>query len=320
MARNVRVLILALLCVLAVTLAAATLTNPVTDSPGSAGGASPFQEDRPDESTNEQTGSGGQTDSPNENEGGLMIPLNFGCLEFLLTPTFILGALATIGLLVWVLKRRENLPYALAIVFPLVMFFTPVWLALTDCGGPVSGRAPGAGGAIKNVTDPTKIGGTASETTQQLMTPLVLLGLLLFVVVVLAYLTMRASGDDTVEPEEATPEVTEETDDEAALAAVGAAAGRAADRIDQPADVDNEVYRAWREMTGHLNVENPDTSTPTEFADVARNAGMTGEHVDRLTDLFRDVRYGGRSPTEDREREAIDALRAIEETYAGGED
>jgi hypothetical protein len=318
-ARNVRVLILALLCVLAVTLAAATLTNPVEDSPGSAGGQSPFQE-QPEDPKNEETGSESDSTNPDEKAGESMLEFGLGCVPFLMTPEFILGAIATIVLLVWFLKRREGYAYAFAIVLPLVLFAMPLWWTMTDCGESNINPAGGTSGALENVTDPAKVGGTASETTQQLMTPLVLLGLLLVVAVVLAYLTLRASGDDTVEPEETTPEVTEATDDEAALEALGAAAGKAADRIEEPADVDNEVYRAWREMTEHLHVENPDASTPAEFEAAARDAGMSRDHVERLTSLFLDVRYGGESPTEDRETEAVEALRAIEETYAGGED
>jgi len=83
--------------------------------------------------------------------------------------------------------------------------------------------------------------------------------------------------------------------------------------------VENEVYRAWREMTGHLDVENPESSTPAEFAAAAESVGMDDAHVAELTDLFREVRYGGAAATDDREQRAIDALRAIESTY-GGED
>lgn len=317
MARNVRVLILALLCVLAVSLAAATLTNPVHDTPGSAGSDAPIQDDPMNEPS--ESGTGGPAESPDNEAGGEMIDIGLGCIEFLMSPTFIVGALTAIVLLTWLLKRRENIAYALAIVGPLVLFLLPVWWAVTDCGGPISGSEGGGRGAIMNYTDPTNIGGTASETTQQLMSPMVLLGLLIVLAGLLAYLTLRASGDDTVETEETSPELDQETEDEAALEALGAAAGEAADRIQEPTDVNNEVYRAWREMTHHLNVENPDASTPTEFADAARDAGMSGDHVERLTDLFRDVRYGGREPTEDREQEAVDALRVIEETYAGGD-
>jgi hypothetical protein len=76
------------------------------------------------------------------------------------------------------------------------------------------------------------------------------------------------------------------------------------------------VYRAWREMTTHVGVPNPDASTPAEFAEAARRSGMAHEDVATLTALFRDVRYGGEAATEDRERQALAALRAIEARYA----
>jgi hypothetical protein len=45
---------------------------------------------------------------------------------------------------------------------------------------------------------------------------------------------------------------------------------------------------------------------------------MNTAHVDALTDLFREVRYGGAEATADREQRAVDALRAIEDRYADG--
>nr|WP_303647699.1 DUF4129 domain-containing protein [Haloarchaeobius sp. HME9146] len=102
------------------------------------------------------------------------------------------------------------------------------------------------------------------------------------------------------------------------MAAIGAAAGRAADRLETSTAVDNEVYRAWREMTTHLDVPEPESSTPAEFAEAAIAAGMTREQVTELTALFEEVRYGGEDPTTDRESRAIEALRAIESAHASG--
>ncbi|MUV61919.1 DUF4129 domain-containing protein, partial [Halobacterium sp. CBA1126] len=106
-------------------------------------------------------------------------------------------------------------------------------------------------------------------------------------------------------------------EDEETLDALGSVAGDAADRIAADADVENEVYRAWREMTEHLDVDNPEASTPAEFAAAASDAGMAREHVDELTDLFRSVRYGGAEVTAEREQRAVDALRAVEASYGG---
>ncbi|MFT4891934.1 MAG: hypothetical protein ACI9YT_002871, partial [Halobacteriales archaeon] len=60
----------------------------------------------------------------------------------------------------------------------------------------------------------------------------------------------------------------------------------------------------------------PQSSTPGEFATEAIDAGMAPEDVNRLTELFEAVRYGGREPTEKRERTAIETLRRIEDQYA----
>jgi len=100
-------------------------------------------------------------------------------------------------------------------------------------------------------------------------------------------------------------------------AAVGRAAGRAADRIEDSEGVGNGVYRAWVEMTRHLDVEHPESSTPSEFAAAAAEAGLDGDDVEELTWLFEEVRYGGREATADRESRAVEALRRIESAYAG---
>ncbi|WP_306059541.1 DUF4129 domain-containing protein [Natronococcus wangiae] len=127
----------------------------------------------------------------------------------------------------------------------------------------------------------------------------------------------RGSGgsDGTAsEPGAAAP-----TEAEADAAAVGSAAGRAADRIDEGAAVDNEVYRAWREMTALLEVERPESSTPREFAGAAVDAGLRRDHVEELTRLFEDVRYGDVETTSAMEERAASVLRRIETEYARDE-
>lgn len=97
---------------------------------------------------------------------------------------------------------------------------------------------------------------------------------------------------------------------------IGAAAGKLADEIEEGASVPNGVYEAWVEMTDVLEIEDPETSTPQEFADAARAAGIAQNDVEELTDLFEEVRYGTVTPTEQRENRALEALRRIEQTYA----
>ncbi len=157
-------------------------------------------------------------------------------------------------------------------------------------------------------------GPAGSGDTEGLATvdpPVVLLGLLGLVLLGAVVVVFRMTDDADRDPDPGP--VDEPTPD---VAAVGRAAGRAADRIAGDAEVTNEVYRAWREMTDHLDVDNPAAATPAEFADAAVAAGMAGEDVDELTTLFEDVRYGAAPPTADRERRALDALRRVEATYA----
>jgi hypothetical protein len=95
---------------------------------------------------------------------------------------------------------------------------------------------------------------------------------------------------------------------------LGSVAGAVADEMET--GTDNGVYRAWVEMTDVLDIANPETSTPREFAEAARSAGIAPADVDELTELFEEVRYGTESPTQQHEQRALDALRRIEQTYS----
>lgn len=96
--------------------------------------------------------------------------------------------------------------------------------------------------------------------------------------------------------------------------AVADAAGQAAERLlaDADASVENEVYRAWREMTRAVDVDAPASSTPRDFADAAVAKGLDPDDVETLTTLFEEVRYGGARVT-DQHREAVaTALESVE--------
>ncbi|QSG04627.1 DUF4129 domain-containing protein [Halapricum desulfuricans] len=139
-------------------------------------------------------------------------------------------------------------------------------------------------------------------------------GLALLVLVGAIYRYSAGGTDLTVEGE------TGESGEPSSVQAVGEAAGQAADRLDSDGELENAIYRAWREMADALEVSSPRTTTPEEFAEVAVDAGMSREDVRELTRLFEDVRYGDTRPTPERERRAQDALRRIQQTYAGGGD
>lgn len=74
----------------------------------------------------------------------------------------------------------------------------------------------------------------------------------------------------------------------------------------------NEVHRAWLAMVRAVPVERPWTRTPSECADLAREAGADEDAVEQITRTFAEVRYGGRPVTDERRqraREGIERLR-----------
>jgi hypothetical protein len=158
----------------------------------------------------------------------------------------------------------------------------------------------------------------SAESGELLSAPTVLFGLLLAAALAAALVLLLVSTS------ERTPGGSDDGSDESAASVadvrnVGQAAGDAADRIESNADVGNEVYRAWAEMTSSLDVRRPESSTPGEFAAAAVDAGMDRADVDELTRLFEEVRYGDERATEARAERAVAALRRIESTYAGAE-
>ena len=109
-------------------------------------------------------------------------------------------------------------------------------------------------------------------------------------------------------------DIADESADETTTDLVGSVAGETADRIeaDDGGSLENEVFRAWREMTNLLSVDNPETSTPGEFAVAAIHAGFGREEVTELTTLFETVRYGDVDASATDERRAVEILRRVE--------
>jgi hypothetical protein len=136
------------------------------------------------------------------------------------------------------------------------------------------------------------------------LSPLVLaaLGLVMALVVgVLWFGSGRGDGtSDDVPPEETTID--------APTRATGG--GSKPTDIVYDTDPDNEVYRAWLEMIDRLDLERTDATTPQEYADRARRAGVDAEAVTALTEAFERVRYGRADPEElaDRARQALDRI------------
>lgn len=153
-----------------------------------------------------------------------------------------------------------------------------------------------------------------SPAVDQLLIVLLVAGAGIGVAVALYYVASQYTGEEDGRrfPLPLAPRPPNPTSD---LAGVADAAGKAADRIESEAEVDNEVYRAWREMTEYLDVDAPASSTPGEFAEAAIAEGLDPDRVAALTDVFERVRYGDAEP-ERYEEDAVSALRAIEEDAA----
>ncbi|WP_224270017.1 DUF4129 domain-containing protein [Haloprofundus salinisoli] len=304
---------LAALAVCALALAAATLDSAVVTDDGSSFGLG----------TSDSGSFGGGSDAPEEQppfaggEGGTAPLLSF-CVPFL-TQWWVAPAIVSAFVAMNVFARYKTGSYLLGLAFT-VSFGSLVlilYVLLTSC---VTPQSPFGFGSEENSTNSSLFPGSAGSsgltgTGETVTSPTILLLAILGVVLVGAVLLLFVStGDDDDVAESADADAEPIPD----VAALGEAAGRAADRIEADANTDNEVYSAWVEMTGLLDVERPQTSTPEEFAAAAEDAGMAREDVRELTSLFEYVRYGDGAVTAEREERAVAALRRIESTYADG--
>lgn len=310
---------LALLAVLALGVAAATIDTAVTAGGdggigGGGGDGSGIGPDDPDRLV-------GQEDSASSTR---MQPL-ISCYPELRQPPALLGLLLVAATFFGLTYRDTKSVFASATVagslsIPVLL----LWYLFAFCndGSASSGEfAIGLGnqteddGILPKGGGSSGLGDSAAET---ITTPTGVFTLLVVVAILASIVLLLTAGSDD-EPDGVPSVPDDEAEEEADVVELGRTAGDAADRIEADADVDNEVFGAWREMTEALDVARPESSTPAEFADAAIAAGMDRDHVVALTDVFEEVRYGGAEPTRDRERRAVDALRAIEATYANGE-
>jgi hypothetical protein len=304
---------LALLAVLALGVAAATLDSATTTTASGGLGAGTSPDDAGlGEDSDGAVDLGGEEPS---GEARLRVSV---CVEFLTRPGVQLALLGGVALFLGAMYRTTRSwlisgLFVAAALFPLGVLY----LGLISCGSTPTEIAVGAAESAAENTSLLPSGGGAAGANaagEAVSAPTVLVGLLLVVAilgsVLLLFVSTGDDDDDLAEepPEPPAPERRRE---------VGARAGEAADRLESDADLENEVYRAWREMTSALAVEHPRSTTPAEFAAAAVDAGMTRADVTTLTEVFEAVRYGDEPATPEREREAVAALRRIEDAYAG---
>ena len=311
-------IVLALLALLAIGAAGATLENPAaTGSDSGVGGGSGGgigSDDGGNVSGGDMPSGGGM--------GSWAGAIGGNCMSALQTlPAKLLLVGFVVGVSGYVWWRTESLGIAAvtaALYGPIVWL---MWFALAGCqtlrGTRPTSQSPMNQTGTATGNSPGGSLGNAAETalSQPSFLIVVVLGILVVAAIVLLYV---ATADDVVEAA-----IRDDPDEEEAeelqpdIAAVGRLAGEAADRIETGDSFDNEVFRAWVEMTEHLAVKHPESSTPAEFATAAVDAGMDPDDVNELTDLFEEVRYGDHAVTAERESRATEALRRIEAGYAG---
>ena len=318
---SLRTVVLALLCLATLSFAAATLTSTTSPNTGLGSFGPADQLGGQSDPVETPTGDGEADRWSFVDLGAGASPVDL-CVSALSNPlvqiALLLGLLGVFLAGRWYDDAAMGLGWAVLVGYP--GFF--VYLLLTSCQTrppgelldmPQSGNPSQEGGGL--------MGGGEAVAPPSLLSQFLLVGVVGLLVVV-AVLVLTGDHDQTVS-EGGLGEGDEETSEEAVdVAAVGAAAGRAADRIEETDDeesFENEVYRAWAEMTDSLTVDHPESSTPGEFAAAAVDAGLAREDVERLTRLFADVRYGGAEATAEREQTAVETLRRIEAAYAEGD-
>ncbi len=297
---NKLALVVVIVSILAVGLVAGTIGSVVMyeigddgepqDVPGEGIGA--FEPDA-DPGVDDEEGEGGGTSA---------IDLVF-CFPFLQQPVTILGIIGGMVGILYLTYLRFNLATSLLVGSFLIPVTMLLYFFFTNCPPTNGGGGPGFGGY--EALEQSREGIDAVPAIPPSVAAVFLAGMMIVAVVLLFSMTSR---EETFEP----PEEPELEPDAADFAR---AAGRAAERIEEAnVAVDNAVYQAWLEMTGLLSLDNPKSLAPQEFAEAAIEVGLAADDVYELTDLFNEVRYGGKD-AETREERAIATLRNIEKTY-----
>lgn len=183
-----------------------------------------------------------------------------------------------------------------------------------------AGGEPDAGGADVDINE-TDPGGDDDGPEEDALVSvsfgraIVVVGWLFALLAGLILLNARRTAADVRDGEEQPAVETDSTAAAGATTGIGAAAATAAAEIEDAEDPDNEIYRAWASMAARMDVGDPETSTPGEFAAAAIDAGIDRRHVDDLTRLFESVRYGTAQPTPERIERARRTFERIAEEY-----
>lgn len=307
---SIRLVVIGLVSIAAISMGAATIESTVELG-------SPETEAGEELIPMEEQASGGL--DMNESEGNQSVNLEKGergegivanlqtCIRPLAAWYGGIAYFGAFGAVLYGIKRKYSMGAAFLGMYAIAPVFLTVYFFGTDCQStldPSENNNP----VVDSVGDAAGQGLVSPE-----ISPVIIAGVFGVAIVAVAAVLYRATGDQTVTTVQ---EEDEDEVDQPDVADLAAAAGEAADRLEEHnVDVDNEVYRAWWEMTSLLNAPDPETSTPGEFADAAVDLGMDETDVRQLTQIFEEVRYGKRDP-KSREGRAIEAFRNIESEYS----
>ena len=299
---RIAVLAVAFFCIFALALAAGTLNTAVMvgdDGP-------PIGENGEDDDELDGFEPGGnQSGMPSFEDGGSGLPDLTMCIRPLDSGLGMLAYFGAAGLVLYAIYRRYTASVAMLSAYALTPFLLIGYFAATACADAGEFVDDDDAGTLPDGYE--RLGEEVIPALD--VSPIVIAVIFGIALVGAIIMFVSASGDEEFDIDE------DEAIEDADMSDIGRTAGAAADRLEERnADVDNEVYRAWYEMTQMLDVSDPETSTPGEFAAAAISIGMQREHVENITELFEEVRYGDRSP-EKREDQAIDIFREIEAEY-----
>lgn len=315
MREYVRPFTVALLCVLALGFAAATLSSPVTT--GGDDGTSVLVDE--EEMTTEPTEPADDPDTVSQEqpvftddiaiEENLLCDDDTGVSPWLL----LLAAALFVGAVVAVHFEVQWAISTVAIAFGAVLMVILVsTIGCVDFTPAQETAEQVATETSDEIQETTREIGTGDDDGLIVTTPTLLTGAVV-VILLFALLASVLRFRDGEDP--STPSELDHDAEEPPVRTVGRVAGDAADDIEEDVSLENAVYRAWAGMASALDVDHPETSTPAEFAEAARDAGLDPGDVDELTALFEEVRYGTAAPTPDRERQAVASLRRLERQY-----
>jgi hypothetical protein len=96
--------------------------------------------------------------------------------------------------------------------------------------------------------------------------------------------------------------------------------GSRTDDADGAEEVDRgpvSIDEAWEAMVDYVPLRRVESKTPAEVARAAVDGGLPRSAVERLTAVFRDVRYGRYPRSDERERTAREALAEIRDRLEG---